>query len=77
VHTNIEVLPTVERVTVNLTARAVQALEKVTDITGESKTDAINRAMQVYALLHRTQHDGGTVYLRGRNAKELERLRIL
>jgi hypothetical protein len=70
-------LPTVERVTVNLTARAAQALEKVIEITGESKTDAISRALLVYALLHETQHDGGSIYLRERGSKELERLRIL
>lgn len=68
---------TIERVTVNLNTRAAEALEQVANLTGETKTDAINRALQVYALLHQTQADGGTVYTRERDATELERLRIL
>lgn len=67
---------TVERVTVNLTPRAVAALEQVAAITGETKTDAINRALQVYALLHRTQEDGGAIYIREREGQEMERLRV-
>jgi len=67
---------TVERVTVNLTSRAVAALEQVTAITGETKTDAINRALQVYALLHRMQEEGGAIYTREREGQELERLRV-
>jgi hypothetical protein len=68
---------TVERVTVNLNGRAVNALERVAAITGETKTDAINRALLVYALLHETQENGGTIYTRERDAQELERLRVL
>jgi hypothetical protein len=67
----------VERVTVNLNTRASEALEQVANLTGETKTDAINRALQVYALLHQLQDDGGAFYTRERGAKELERLRIL
>jgi hypothetical protein len=67
---------TVDRVTVNLTARAIAALEQVAAITGESKTDAINRALQVYAMLHRTQEAGGAIYTRERDGQELERLRV-
>ncbi len=66
-----------ERVTVNLNARASDALDQVSELTGETKTDAINRALQVYALLHQVQADGGAIYTRERGAKELERLRIL
>jgi hypothetical protein len=64
-------------VTVNLNARASDALDQVSELTGETKTDAINRALQVYALLHQVQADGGAIYTRERGAKELERLRIL
>ncbi len=39
------------RVTVNLTRPAVKALESVSEATGYSKTDTINRALQVYAIV--------------------------
>jgi hypothetical protein len=39
------------RVTVNLTPRSVTALERTSRTTGDSKTDTINRALQVYALI--------------------------
>lgn len=39
------------RVTVNLTPRSVTALERTSRVTGDSKTDTINRALQVYALI--------------------------
>ena len=67
----------IERVTVNLNARASQALDQVAALTHETKTDAINRALQVYALLHEVQANGGAIYLREQGGKELERLRIL
>lgn len=44
--------PALERVTVNLTSRSARALELVTGLTGDSKTDAINRAIQVLSLIH-------------------------
>ena len=50
-----------ERVTVNLTPRASRALESVTVLTGDSKTDTINRALQIYAFLEETVAKGGTV----------------
>lgn len=40
-----------ERVTVYLTARASRALGLAAELTGDSRTDAVNRAIQVYASL--------------------------
>jgi hypothetical protein len=53
-----------ERVTVNLTPRASQALSEVLERTQETKTDAINRALQIYAYIEQVLHDGGAVYVR-------------
>ena len=39
------------RVPVNLTPRSVTALERTSRVTGDSKTDTINRALQVYSLI--------------------------
>jgi hypothetical protein len=66
-----------ERVTVNLNGRASDALERAARITGESKTDAINRALIIYALLHEAQAANGAAYLRENKDADLERLRIL
>ena len=50
-----------ERVTLNLTPRAARALEIATEITGDSKTDTINRAVQLYAYIERIINEGGTI----------------
>ena len=65
-----------ERVTVNLTARAARALELATNLTGDSKTDTINRALQIYAFLEEASAKGGAIYVREGKDTELERLRI-
>jgi hypothetical protein len=66
-----------ERVTVNLTARASEALRESVELTGDTKTDTINRALLVYAFLQRVMREGGAVYTRGSGAAELERVRFL
>lgn len=66
-----------ERVTVNLTEKSSQALAASVEISGDSKTDNINKALQAYAMLLRAQDAGGAVYLREKDGAELERLRFL
>ena len=65
-----------ERVTVNLTARSSQALDQVVQITGDSRTDAINRAIQVYAFIEEILNEGGVAYVRPSPDADLERLRF-
>jgi hypothetical protein len=65
-----------ERVTVNLTPRSAAALELATEITGDSKTDAINRAIQIYAYLEHITSKGGTVHIRESEGSDLERLKF-
>lgn len=50
-----------ERVTVNLTPRSSRALNDTVERTGDSKTDTINRAVQVYAYLEEVLQRGGQV----------------
>lgn len=50
-----------ERVTVNLIPRASRALELAGQLTGDSKTDTINRALQVYAYLEEVWSKGGAI----------------
>ncbi len=45
--------------------------------TGDSQTDTINRAIQVYAYLTDITETGGTLYVRDDGSDELERLRII
>jgi hypothetical protein len=65
-----------DRVTVNLTRRASDALEQLDRLTGESKTDSINKALQLFAYLQQVQHDNGAIYVREAGSRELERLRL-
>ncbi|GAA1034749.1 hypothetical protein GCM10009557_40350 [Virgisporangium ochraceum] len=39
------------RLTVNLTPRAAEALDRLASTTETSKTDVVNRALQIYALI--------------------------
>lgn len=62
-----------ERVTVNLIPRAVRALEQAGRLTGDSKTDTINRALQVYAYLEEMWAKGAAVMVKdGDNVTELK-----
>jgi hypothetical protein len=65
------------RVTVNLNRQAIQALETVSEATGYSKTDTINRALQVYAIIQDImQRNGGALHIKHMSG-ELERIHIV
>lgn len=65
------------RVTVNLNRQAVQALEVVSEATGYSKTDTINRALQVYAIVQQImQRNGGALQIKHDDG-EFERIHIV
>lgn len=51
------------RLTVNLTPRSVEALGRLVEGTRNSKTDCINRALQVCAYLEAATAAGGALYL--------------
>ena len=61
-----------ERVTVNLVVRASRALQRVVDLTGDSRTDVINRALQVYAYMEEVNANGGDVYVRESKDSDLK-----
>lgn len=52
-----------ERVTVNLSERSAAALARLAQVTGDTKTEAINKALQAYALIQAAQHNGGAMWL--------------
>lgn len=57
--------PASERYSVTLVPPAVQAVTELTESTGLSKADVINRAVQIYAFLNAQMRDGAEVLLRG------------
>jgi hypothetical protein len=63
-----------ERVTVNLTPRSVRALNNLVGWTGYTKTDTINRGLQIYEFIQQIMENGGTVHIRQSEGGELERL---
>jgi hypothetical protein len=65
------------RVTVNLNRHALHALESMSEATGYSKTDTINRALQVYEIIQEImQRNGGVLNIRHDNG-EVERIHIV
>jgi hypothetical protein len=66
-----------ERVTVNLVPRASQALKRLSELTRNTKTDSINRAIQVSAYLEEVSANGGDVYVRETKDSELQLLKML
>ncbi|MGY4989189.1 hypothetical protein [Streptomyces nigrescens] len=65
------------RVTLNLTPRSVEAIKQVEKIHKETRTDIINRAVQLYAMVEKAVDAGGSLYLRPSKDAPLERLTIL
>ncbi|MFL6126899.1 hypothetical protein [Actinophytocola sp.] len=63
-----------ERVTVNLTPRSVRAMGNLVNWTGYTKTDTINRALQIYEFIQQIMENGGTVHVRQAEGAEPERL---
>ena len=43
---------------------------------GETKTDAINKALQVYAFIQQQLDSGGALYVKDAGSDQAERLRI-
>jgi hypothetical protein len=65
-----------ERITVNVIGRASRALDIAAALTGDSKTDTLNRALQVYAYLTQLTARGGSVYVREATKSALEPLKV-
>lgn len=65
-----------ERLSVNLVPRAAHALDETVAQTGDSKTDTINRAIQLYAFIERIIQNGGAVFVRDEPNGDLARLHL-
>lgn len=64
------------RVTVNLTARSTRALDQTVEVTGDTQTDVINRAIQVYAHLEAALSRGEQIVLEDPSTQTRERLQF-
>lgn len=64
------------KVTVNLIPAAETALQETADLTGYSRTDTINRALQVYAMVEKQQRVFGKELML-RSGDDLERVVIV
>lgn len=53
----------VERVTVNLSRRSAISLDQTAELTGDSKTEVINKALQLYGMVQNAQSVGGAVWI--------------
>lgn len=66
------------KLTVNLVRPAVKALELAATITGDTKTDTVNRAIQLYAFLAAAEAEGRATYLGGLPGEAgLEQVKVL
>lgn len=66
-----------ERITVNLIPRASAALALAAELSGDTRTDTINRALQVYAYLLHVKQEGGGVYTREQADANLHQIEFL
>jgi hypothetical protein len=65
-----------ERVTLNLVPRASRALAHVMELTGDSKTDCVNRALPVYAYIEEVLANQGCIIVQEKPESEPIRLVI-
>jgi len=49
----------ITKVSFNAIPTAVRAIEIAAELTGDTRTDTINRAVQLYAFVEKIRHDGG------------------
>lgn len=69
-------MTTLERVTVNFIPAASRALAELAETLELSKTDVLNRAVQLYLYVQRTEADGGQLLVRD-SSGSLQLLKIL
>jgi len=55
------------RLTVNLIPRAHAAMLLAAQITGDSRTDTVNRALQLYAFAEHVLSQGGEILIRDKD----------
>jgi hypothetical protein len=64
------------KVTVNLSQKAYEALEDAADITKDTKTDVINKALQPYNEVRAVQEADGGIWIQANKGSEAVKLRL-
>jgi len=67
---------TAARVTVNLSENSVEALDAAVQLTRNTKTEVINKAVQLFAVVQQAQHEGGGVSIKDSKEAEWTRVRF-
>lgn len=57
------------RLTVNLTPKATRALQHVSELREETKTESVNRALHLYEMWVKAEADGDEFYIKGPKGK--------
>lgn len=65
-----------KRITLNLSSRSYKALESIVSITDDSKTEAINKALQLYAMVQEQQARGGATWFQDTDDADMVRVRF-
>lgn len=58
------------KVTVNLSRKTVEALDKTCALTDDNRTEVINKAVQLYREVQEAQHQGGGIWLQSDQSSE-------
>jgi len=69
--------PVAERITVALIPKAVADLQRLQEATSLSKTDLVNRAISLYALIEAQQGAGREVLIKDNGSGEVKQLVLL
>lgn len=69
--------PELTKVSANIVPRAMAALELASELTGDSRTDVINRAIQVYAYLAKQDKEGKLIFLENPSTGSKDRVVFL
>lgn len=65
-----------DRVTLNLVPRSAEALADAMRLTGDNKTDCVNKALPVYAYIEQVLANGGRILVQESPQEELIRIMI-
>jgi len=58
------------KVTVNLSRKTVDAMNATAALTDDTKTEIINKAVQLYREVQEAQHQGGGIWLQSDPSKD-------
>jgi len=68
--------PVLHRLTVNITQTTMDSLNRAADVTGETRTDTLQKAIQFYAYISTLLASGSALYIQDPGARQAYRLQI-